>query len=492
MRAPRRRRPTPRKSFISYILPLSLSIGLIVLVVLSVNLYANMQREKDRLALEQPIASLNVETEHVFSLLEGKRREIPKGLSDVHVGNDEGVATESDAHVLLKLANKDIVRMGSFSGVFVKWSEQKAILLGLEKGIFWLVSDEAKEKDKGTKIKSKKMMFDVKEKTTIAMEVHADEEVVRVLNGQIQAAVMDVTSTVRTITVGVGQELRVNDTVIAQLKKDPEYMPVTAISDSFKSDAWYTSNLQEDQSMLNYDYTVAQANGNSNNNTESAVLSTNSNVAQLNVNTNSDKKVSTPVTLDNVKRGDVVSASTITLKGTYDSATVKAVYVNGEKALLNTDTEKWTFRNFTVSKKGDTRIQVTYDTDEATGIKIAAVSISQKSELLSAPVLLAPKSKTISEASKLSGTVDETIVKVTVDGYPLQKFTAGSGTWQYSISPVIRNLKKGENTYEVLGYDKEGNATKPLQVKITYAPENGNSNISKAILNGTGSALPTE
>ncbi len=60
--------------------------------------------------------------------------------------------------------------------------------------------------------------------------------------------------------------------------------------------------------------------------------------------------------------------------------------------------------------------------------------------------------------------------KVVVNGYELQKYQSGSGTWSYYANADFGLMKEGENTYEIYSLDAEGNKSEVLIVKVIYAP----------------------
>jgi len=77
--------------------------------------------------------------------------------------------------------------------------------------------------------------------------------------------------------------------------------------------------------------------------------------------------------------------------------------------------------------------------------------------------------KVTSRVATLTGTVSGA-TKVVVNGYALQKFTAGSSTWTYYANADYSLMKEGANVYEVYTEDASGKKSEVLTVKVFYTP----------------------
>jgi len=76
-----------------------------------------------------------------------------------------------------------------------------------------------------------------------------------------------------------------------------------------------------------------------------------------------------------------------------------------------------------------------------------------------------------SRVATITGTVPNTITKVSVNDYVLQKFKVGDTTWSYFANADFGLMKEGENTYEIYSYDQDGKQSGKLTVKILYQPK---------------------
>jgi len=77
------------------------------------------------------------------------------------------------------------------------------------------------------------------------------------------------------------------------------------------------------------------------------------------------------------------------------------------------------------------------------------------------------KTLTTTESKKLiSGTCDKVATKLIINGYSLEKFIPGKGTWTYFASLEYSTMKEGENVYNIYSVDKDGNKSATLTYKI--------------------------
>lgn len=61
--------------------------------------------------------------------------------------------------------------------------------------------------------------------------------------------------------------------------------------------------------------------------------------------------------------------------------------------------------------------------------------------------------------------------KMVVNGYTLQKFSPGDGSFTYYANADFGLLVPGENTFEAYGIDSEGNKGESLLIKVIYSPK---------------------
>ena len=59
---------------------------------------------------------------------------------------------------------------------------------------------------------------------------------------------------------------------------------------------------------------------------------------------------------------------------------------------------------------------------------------------------------------------------IEINGYQLTLFEPGSTSWSYTADPSFDNLFEGENTYEVVAIDEEGNRSEAAVFVIDYSP----------------------
>jgi hypothetical protein len=93
------------------------------------------------------------------------------------------------------------------------------------------------------------------------------------------------------------------------------------------------------------------------------------------------------------------------------------------------------------------------------------------STTFAAPTVSQPKDGATITATPIifSGSVSANTKQVSVNGYVLSKYTAGSTSWSYKADPQYGNLKEGENEYEIEAISETGDKSS-VTIKITYKP----------------------
>ena len=91
---------------------------------------------------------------------------------------------------------------------------------------------------------------------------------------------------------------------------------------------------------------------------------------------------------------------------------------------------------------------------------------------LEAPVLLSPASNAVIPASQSSitieGTAPEQAFQIQVNGYTLAKFQPGDRKWTYFAATRFNTLNPGENLYQVIAIDRQGQRSPVTELRLTY------------------------
>ncbi len=263
-------------------------------------------------------------------------------------------------------------------------------------------------------------------------------------------------------TLALGQQMTITDTVLADLRSNKPVQLAQLIDADFRTSGWYVANMGSD---------TANANGNANGNPN-----TNSSASPA-----PESQGGPTVTIVTPREGATLSSPTVTITGTASSDAVKVV-VN-DYALLKyvPGTTNWTYLaspgNGNLLKGENIYTVYALDKDGKRGETITlsinytgnATAATDALGALKAPTINGQKTFTTGEAKYLiTGTVPATAAKVVVNGFVLQKYVPGSGTWSYTASLDFGTMKPGVNVYTVYYVDKAGNKSAAATMQITY------------------------
>lgn len=455
-----RSRRAPRRAPSYYLLPLSISIGIVVMVTLLFNVYNNMHAQQEQALKSEPIAQISVENDNTSVIFNNERTKLFKGYT-IDWNNGEGIETGADAKLSVTLATKDQMRLDSNSTVFAKRDEGRSIILAFNKGNLWVRSDTAKVATEATVIRMNHVRFPLTGKATVALADNEQEEIVAVVEGQLPVDVTDAQGKVlQSMTVGVGQQIRLTPQTAATNSADAllEAIPTTTT----QSD-WFLWNHTQDTAMASYEGgsggDMQVQNGKPN-----------------------------AITFRNINAAATFSSKVIDLEGSYDPAEVAELQVNGQKATLDTGAKTWSLKQLTLPNMGKNTLVITYKKPDGTEVTYGkrdvfvgdAASAPTISSSLEKPTLTSPTSTNVSAANiQLKGTVSAGTTRVSINDYVLQKYVAGQTSWSYFLN-AGDNMREGANTYTIISFDDVGNQSEPLVVTINYRPSATptNSNVS--------------
>lgn len=91
---------------------------------------------------------------------------------------------------------------------------------------------------------------------------------------------------------------------------------------------------------------------------------------------------------------------------------------------------------------------------------------------LETPTILSPAQNAIIPASQnsiaLEGTAPDQAFQIQVNGYTLGKFQPGDRKWTYFAATKFGTLSPGENTYQIIAIDRQGQRSPVTQLKLHY------------------------
>lgn len=455
----RRRRP-PKRNPLKTILPLVLAVVFILSIVFLSNTLFRKKPEETPL-LKNHIASFTLEEGKVEVLFEGgESSHVVEAGNLVKLNSKEGLRTTQD-RVVVKVVNNDIIRVDKDTDVALEEHKGSSLMVTLKKGALWVITDTEKTLYPQLALRLPYANVLSSRGSVFAAYTKGGEDFVSVQKGSLQVEVLGIKDEVlRTITLGIGQEFSLTEAKRSALSSDPTVELVSAQSDTFKSSDWYTWNQSQDTGIADFESLSDEAKEAED--TEEEKKETEE--------TSTDKKT---FALVSHYPEMVLTKDYIVLEGTYDSSALSEIYINDKTAALDTEKGKWK-KNFQLAKEGANTITFSGKMTDGTRKTLSTVTLYRDNTTPDSPKITSPTTeKTLTTSEKtltLSGTTSKDATKVVVNGYTLQKYSPGSGTWLYYVSVENGNLKEGANTFSVYSIDKAGNKSDTTTLTITYTP----------------------
>lgn len=170
--------------------------------------------------------------------------------------------------------------------------------------------------------------------------------------------------------------------------------------------------------------------------------------------------------------GQTVDASIVQVSGRV-SQRVNKVRINGYTVNIADDdtfTQDIVFETTRSSLEVHTEALDARDIILAEDVRTVKRTVSPVQQA-SAPVITSPGKtgeiyRTSEEDLRIRGTVPEGTVSVMVNDYKLLLFREGQTSWEYLAKTTLGNLRKGENTYDVVAIDADGRSSPPSRLTI--------------------------
>ncbi len=386
----------------------------------------------------------------------------------------EKVGTLADGRLALEYTDGSIIRLDKNSSVSIeKLNENGATVqtdLILEEGKAWVNGTNLSE----ISVASTNIVAHTSE-GIFAMDF---PDKLYVIQGSVEADVMNGDEVLKTVSLGVGQQLTVSQNSIDRLAEGEEASLLSAVDEQFTASDWYTWNGQKDGISTSSNSSGNDSNesdGEDNEDEEGGEVDSENGAPQIsNPGSNGSE-----VTLD--------STSQI-ISGTVSEGTAR-VLVNDyelQKFSLGDTTFEYTASIDYDSLDLGTN---TYDVvafDEEGNKSTATITLilpqsvydevdteeEEEEEASTGTVAFTSpnggQDGTISgDSVSIGGTVPTGANTVIVNGYQLSGFQAGNSSFNYNANKVLGNLKVGQNTYEVEVYDINGGLLGSDTINIT-------------------------
>lgn len=498
----KRRAPRSRVTdFVKPFLVIIIFIGVIVAAWYFLGSALNGGGEK----LSSEKVFLDIETGGAKAMTSGDSewKNVP---TSIYLYEDERLKTQSDGRVTLTFFDKDTVRLDKSTELeFAALSRNAAgnlATLEVEEGKLWL---DIEESGTGTEFTVKTGLLTLKSNGGIFALTHPG--MLYVLEGSVRADIEHEGKIVKSSTIGVGQELIVDEKIAADLSEDLQKEVVFALDDAFKSSNWYRWNMQQDGSSLADDEDIPLDDEDSTGEVTEDDTDTDEDTEEEEEDEEIDENDKEPPTTPQINEpgsnGDTVTLDDVeqTISGSVSSDT-EAVIVNDYRLSLyipgsgkfayyakvsydNLEVGENEYEVIALDKAGN-------KSDAATITLVLPQEVSDETETedeeedegseSSTPEASSSGGVTItspnngenlvsSETSfEIKGDVPTGTVKVVVNSYTLQGFSEGDSTFLYRASSTLGTLEIGElNTYTVKAYDEDdeviGSASMTIDVE---------------------------
>lgn len=487
-----------------YILPFLVLVSIGVIGVLGFQLWSNWDQQG--------------KGDVYFYVAEGKAKLLPYGQTDwdnafsgTKLLLGDSIKSSMVGKVVLAFFNGTIIRMNDDTAVTLtdlsKAADKETIVMNLANGSVWVNGKKsAGVKEALYEIRTTNLL--VKAKGTV-FEVESEDglEVVRVFDGEVNVDVMIKAGgserVADTISVGVGQEITIDEATLSAFADNKSTSVLTGISDDFKDTDWYKWNVREDKSPTDFkltpgitemeatsDVSLDESSADDELSTEEDVDATDDGSADdeddtLN-NDISDTEFPSPKILK--PTATTVSEGTFVISGTVGADAEKIIVESNAGGTKDSYTlsqfkkgdTSWSYNvsdKFGNIKPGDNTYNVyaVYPDDEESEPAKITITYNKEAETvegdLTDPVVNTFNGLESSTVTTGLVTVSGTIKgadKVVVNNYTLTKFSPGDTSWAYIASESGGNLKAGKNEYEVYGVDPDGNKSAAVKFTITY------------------------
>lgn len=435
-----RYRSTKKYRSFDYVMPFLIIICIGVIFILIFNLWRSL------------FHSENMEVAYMY-ISEGSAQMKPWGTndffdlsSDVLIMQGDEIRASKDAKIIVEFFDGTLMRIDGGSDVGFESiddsSKKPAINVNLMSGNLWF--NKVYKNTQSTEIVVVLDDVEVNSNEGSIFEIeNGDNEIVRVLsvfgNEGVGVDILseDKKSVVETENVGVGQEITFSDEVLDRYWKFQSPTVLSGIFDEFKIMPWYIWNINEDLSPTKFEkYAGAEGQG--------LVKALPESVAEDGGESDGQSEAQSGGEVF-APNGTRASGSDENLE-TVDEGTENAISgIAGESAKPAAAKEE----SAAVQNLGPLTIPVLTSVSGGTQVDENGFY------------------KVTGNIATITGTISGA-AKVVVNGYTLQRFKPGDGTWTYFANADYDLMKAGENFYEVHGIDVNGNPGTSITVKVFY------------------------
>ena len=457
----------------------------------------------ESLSSEKVFLDIETGSAKAMTASDNEWKNVPTGI---YLYEGEKLKTMSDGRVTLGLFNQDTMRLDKSTEVKFAGLNRDAVggqaSMTLEDGKLWVIID--KNSPTVSEFKIDTGLLKLKSSGGTFAVTHPG--MLYVLDGSVKVEIMHEGSIVKTASIGVGQELIVDEAIAADLSEDLTKEVIFALDDAFKSSNWYRWNQQQEGAVeLDGDEEMMTDEEEATDETTEDETMTDEDAAMEEDTTTSDEEEDEDEAVDPTdneppavpeietpgNNGDTITLDSVEqdIKGSVSSDTYVVIvndyrlskYVPGSKAFRYT--AKVDFGNLEV---GENEYEVIAEDKNGNQSEAATITLvlpqdvydevkadDEEEDTTATETTTTPEASssggvsitspnngenlTTSEtAFEIKGTVPAATAKVIVNDYTLGGYSAGDTTYLYRANSTLGTLEIGAlNTYKVTAYDAD-------------------------------------
>ncbi len=173
----------------------------------------------------------------------------------IYLYEDEKLKTQSDGRVTLRLFDKDIVRLDKSTELQFASLSRDAVggqtTLELKDGKLWVMIDKSGAITSEFTINTGLLSI----KSSGGSFALSHPGMLYVITGSVKVDILHEGKIVKSSTIGVGQELIIDEVIAADLANGTQKEVIFGLDDAFKSSNWYRWNQQQDGPVMPDDET---------------------------------------------------------------------------------------------------------------------------------------------------------------------------------------------------------------------------------------------
>lgn len=417
---------------------------------------------------------LNIESGSVKAMTIDKN-EWQDAPDNIYLYRGEKLKTGVDSRASLTFFDQSLIRLDINTELELtllkKKDETNEIEIKLDEGALWNKVERMSNPDSNFSIITDLLTID---SNGGVFEVTAPGSV-HVIKGNIQVGIKNDDKIIKTLNLGVGQEVNIGSIMIEKIINDEDTDFVLGLSDVFKKSNWYRWNMEKDGIIVAYEESDEDG-------VETRLIaSDDDNDDDIDDNDTEDTDDTEILNADRLvyvvkpAKNTATNKGSISLEGFFDPEKITSVFVQGKKASI-TSKNKWKIYELSLSREGKNTLTIEAENKSGEKVTLDSFEIEYDKTPPATPVITEPVGADepiiIDDIEQIiTGIVDKDTDAVIVNDYQLGKYVPGSREFKYFAKMAYDNLEIGENEYLIHAKDKAGNKSEEVKIVLILEEE---------------------